>query len=93
MSEPFYEKHIFFCTNLKQDGKKCCQQGNAEEMAVYLKEQLQARGLHGPGQIRVSKSGCLGRCSEGPNIVIYPEGSWHSYASKEDIDKLVRALV
>jgi (2Fe-2S) ferredoxin len=93
MSEPFYKKHLFVCTNLKQDGKKCCHQGNAEAMAVYLKEQLQLRDLHGPGKIRVSQSGCLGRCSEGPNILVYPEGSWHSYASKEDIDKLIRALV
>jgi (2Fe-2S) ferredoxin len=45
--------------------------------------------LHGPGKIRVSKSGCLGRCAEGPCIVIYPEGLWYTYSSFADIDEII----
>lgn len=93
MTDSFYEHHVFVCTHLKTDGKKCCQQGNAEAMAAYMKERLQALGLHGEGKVRVSRSGCLGRCGQGPNIVVYPEGSWHSYSCKEDVDQFVESLV
>jgi (2Fe-2S) ferredoxin len=47
--------------------------------------------MHGPGKIRVSKSGCLGRCNSGPCIVIYPEGIWYSYSSFEDIDRIIES--
>ncbi len=47
--------------------------------------------MHGPGKIRVSKSGCLGRCSSGPCIVIYPEGIWYTYSSFADIDEIIQS--
>lgn len=47
--------------------------------------------MHGPGKFRVSKTGCLGRCSSGPGIVIYPEGVWYTYASTEDIDEIIHS--
>lgn len=45
--------------------------------------------MQGPGKVRVSKSGCLGRCSSGPCIVIYPEGVWYTYSSFADIDEII----
>ena len=54
-----------------------------------MKLKLKEQALHGAGQFRVSKSGCLGRCSEGPSIVIYPEGVWYTYASFADIDEII----
>lgn len=45
--------------------------------------------MHGPGKVRVSKSGCLGRCAIGPCIVIYPEAVWYTYASLEDLDEII----
>jgi len=44
---------------------------------------------HGPGKIKVSKSGCLGRCALGPCIVVYPEGIWYRYSSNADIDNII----
>ncbi len=49
--------------------------------------------LHGSGKIRVSKSGCLGRCSLGPCMVVYPEGIWYNYASFDDIDEIVNTHI
>ena len=84
-----YQKHIFVCTNQKVAGKVCCANKGGEEYFDYLKLQLLERDLHGPGKIRVSKSGCLGRCSEGPSIVVYPEGVWYRYTSTQDIDEII----
>ena len=85
----YYTKHVFVCTNQKPSGKVCCANSGGELLFDYLKSQLIERGLHGEGQIRVSKSGCLGRCGLGPCIVIYPEGVWYACASPSDIDELI----
>lgn len=85
----YYNKHVFLCTNQKKEGKICCANSGGEEFFHYLKSRLVALGLHGYGKIRVSKSGCLGRCGEGPCLVIYPEGVWYSYSSYTDIDHII----
>lgn len=84
-----YTKHVFLCTNQKASGKTCCANTGGEPYFEYLKAKLLERALHGPGKIRVSKSGCLGRCGEGPCIVVYPDAIWYRYASFQDIDKII----
>lgn len=37
-------------------------------------------------------SGCLGRCGEGPCLVIYPSGIWCRFDSREDIDEILEAF-
>lgn len=85
----YYTKHVLLCTNQKAAGKSCCANTGGEEFFRYMKSKLSELGLHGPGKIRISQSGCLGRCNSGPCIVIYPEGVWYSYASYSDIDKII----
>jgi (2Fe-2S) ferredoxin len=85
----YYKKHLFICTNQKEAGKQCCQQAGAEEMVRVAKETLKEHHQQGPGLCRVSKSGCLGRCSEGPVAVVYPDGVWYTYHSSEDVKKIV----
>ncbi len=87
----FYQRHIFFCSNLKQNGKKCCQQADAEAMCHYAKKRLLELEQHGEGKIRVSQSGCLGRCDSGPCLVIYPEQTWYSYQDTDDIDSIIES--
>ena len=85
----YYNKHVMLCTNQKPAGKQCCANSGGEEFFSYMKTRLLELEMHGPGKVRVSKSGCLGRCSSGPCIVIYPEGVWYTYSSPEDIDKII----
>jgi (2Fe-2S) ferredoxin len=85
----YYNKHLFICTNQKNAGKQCCANFGSEDFFVYLKSRLQELDLYGAGKIRLSKSGCLGRCSLGPCIVVYPEGLWFNYSSRADIDQII----
>jgi (2Fe-2S) ferredoxin len=85
----YYNKHVLLCTNEKAAGKKCCANTGGEEYFQHMKSRLLDLELQGPGKIRVSKTGCLGRCSSGPCIVIYPEGVWYTYSSFEDIDEII----
>jgi (2Fe-2S) ferredoxin len=85
----YYNRHIFFCCNLREDGRQCCQAAGATEARAYAKERIKTLGLAGKGGVRVNISGCLDRCEEGPVAVVYPEGVWYTYVDKEDIDEIV----
>ena len=85
----YYKRHIFFCTNLREDGRQCCQHAGADEARAYAKQRVKDLGLAGEGSVRVNKAGCLDRCEEGPVAVIYPEGVWYTYVDKDDIDDIV----
>lgn len=84
-----YERHAFFCTNLRESGKTCCQSHHASDMVALAKDKLIAADRHGPGKTRISTSGCLGRCAKGPIVVVYPEGTWYSYSTKSDVELIV----
>lgn len=85
----YYSKHVLLCTNQKPAGKKCCADSGGDEFFTYMKSKLVELEMHGPGKIRVSKSGCLGRCGLGPCLVIYPEGVWYAYSSFADINQII----
>jgi len=85
----YYKHHVFFCTNLREDGRPCCQRFDARAMRDYAKARTKALGIAGPGGVRVNTAGCLDRCGEGPVIVVYPEGVWYSYVDQEDIDEII----
>lgn len=89
----YYQKHLFFCINQRVPGKQCCQNNNASDFMAYAKQCLRDRDLLGKGKIRVSSSGCLGRCAEGPVLVIYPESVWYRYESRSDIDQIIQKHV
>ena len=85
----YYQDHLFFCTNERKNGEACCANGNASAIKDYAKKRIKALKLSGPGRVRVSGAGCLGRCPEGPCLVIYPEGVWYRYTTEADIDEII----
>ena len=85
----YYRRHLFFCTNQREDGSACCQNFDAAAMRSHAKERAKALGIHGEGGVRVNIAGCLGRCAEGPVAVVYPEGTWYTYVDQEDVDEIV----
>jgi (2Fe-2S) ferredoxin len=86
----YYQKHIFFCTNRRDDdGRASCAAAGAEALQDYAKKKAKSLGLLGEGKIRVNKSGCLDRCEEGPCAVVYPEQVWYRYFDQADVDEIV----
>jgi (2Fe-2S) ferredoxin len=86
---PYYQLHIFFCCNQRDDGRPCCNAKGATGMRDYAKERVKALGLAGPGKLRVNQAGCLDRCEEGPCVVVYPEAVWYTYVDRADIDEII----
>ena len=85
----YYKRHVFFCTNLREDGSACCQRFNARDMRDYAKKRSKELGIAWAGQVRINSAGCLDRCNEGPVLVVYPEGTWYSYVDQSDIDEII----
>ncbi len=85
----YYQRHIFFCLNQRENGENACAQHGAKEGFDHCKARVKSAGLAGPGGVRVNKAGCLDRCAGGPVAVVYPEAVWYTYVDQNDIDEIV----
>jgi (2Fe-2S) ferredoxin len=89
MTTSYYERHVFFCLNRRDDGAACCCDHDAEGMFDYMKKRVKKLALNGKGKVRVNRAGCFDRCSEGPLLVVYPEAVWYTFVDQEDIDEII----
>ena len=85
----YYQKHVFFCTNQREGGASCCADFQASQARDYVKERVKKLNLDLNNQVRINSAGCLGRCEEGPVIVIYPEAVWYTYVDQSDVDEII----
>ena len=91
MTKPFFARHIFFCTNRRDDGRASCAATDSERLQAHAKSRVKELGLAGEGKVRVNKAGCLDRCELGPVAVVYPEGVWYTFVDEHDIDEIVES--
>lgn len=87
----YYQHHVFFCLNQRDDGRPCCAARGAAPMQEYAKRRIKELGLNGEGRVRINKAGCMDRCEEGPVMVVYPEGVWYTYVDQEDIEEIIQS--
>jgi (2Fe-2S) ferredoxin len=68
-----YERHIFICT-----GSYCDPDGQASAMYVRLAQLLGDLGKYNnPQRVKRGICPCLGICTNGPLLVVYPDGIWY----------------
>ncbi|MFN7313255.1 MAG: (2Fe-2S) ferredoxin domain-containing protein [Bacteroidota bacterium] len=82
-----YEKHIFICTNQKAEGKACCGDTRGTELVNAFKESIRNKGLQ--TKIRAQRAGCIDACSNGPALVVYPEGTYYGKVTLADVERIV----
>ena len=84
-----YDTHVFCCINERPDGhpKGCCSARGSVPLQGYMRARAKKMDLK--TRIRINRSGCLDRCELGPTMVIYPEGVWYTYRTREDIDEIL----
>lgn len=85
----YFRHHVFFCCNQRAAGEQCCANHDAARMQTHAKERINALGLKGRGQVRITKSGCLGRCDDGPVLVVYPDSVWYTFVDQADVDEII----
>ncbi len=82
-----YLKHLFVCVNKRDPGVTCCSHGGGEAIREKLKAYVKANGLK--GKVRVSASGCMDLCAQGPNVMVEPDHRWYRHVTLENIDQLI----
>jgi (2Fe-2S) ferredoxin len=83
-----HKLHVLVCTNARHDGTPSCgDSGEAQRVFETLKARLKAEKL----PVRVSRTGCLGPCAQGPNVMCYfrqGDGIWFQAVGEGDIEAL-----
>ena len=88
MTKPQY--HFFICNSYRVSGEPqgVCNKKGATELLQYLETEILDRGMDG----MVSSTGCLKICTEGPVMVMYPEGKWFGGVDEEKLDQILDAI-
>jgi (2Fe-2S) ferredoxin len=81
---PRFQKFLFVCENSREEGACCMPQG--ERLRESLKDTVKKLGLN----VRVSRSGCLDLCAQGPNVLLMPDNKWFSHVQESDLKEIVR---
>jgi (2Fe-2S) ferredoxin len=86
---PRFRKHLFICNNKRSedDPRGSCSEKNSDSLIDYAKKRVHELGLK--GEIRVNKAGCLDACAYGPAMVVYPDDTWYSPKTKNDIEVIL----
>lgn len=87
----YFKHHVFICCNQRTNGNASCNDHGASAMLDYTKGRVAELKLNEPGKVRINMAGCLGRCLEGPVMVIYPEAIWYQFVDKDDIDEIINS--
>ncbi len=76
-----FRAHILIC------GGTGCRATGSEGIHAALVQELATRGL--TEEVVVVETGCNGFCAAGPIMVIYPEGTFYQYVTKEDVPEII----
>ncbi len=79
---------IFVCNHGRDDKESCAEKG-AKELTDNLKKWAKEET---DKQVRVFRSGCLGKCSEGIAIAFYPEKKFLLDVELDDEKKIKKGL-
>ncbi|NNM81726.1 MAG: (2Fe-2S) ferredoxin domain-containing protein [Burkholderiales bacterium] len=83
------KKHVFVCTQSRPPGhpRGSCGSGDAALVFQEFLRQFEEKKLW--GSFALTATGCLGPCSSGPNVLVYPEGIMYGGVKKDDVAAIV----
>ena len=73
--------HVLVC-----GGTGCTSSGSMKIISKFS-EELAKQGLS--DEIKVVQTGCFGLCALGPVVIVYPEGTFYSRVTEEDVPEIV----
>jgi len=74
------KKHVLVCGNAD-----CADRGSLS-LVETLRRMLKDAGRH--ADIKITRTSCMGRCGEGPTVVVYPDGIWYRAVTDADAREL-----
>ena len=75
-----YRKNVLIC------GGTGCTSSSSEVLIATMREELAKKGVK---DVNVVRTGCFGLCALGPIMIVYPEGSFYSRVTVENIPRIV----
>jgi len=73
--------HVLIC------GGTGCTSSGSRALADKLAEELKVKGLE--EEVKIVMTGCFGLCALGPIMIVYPEGTFYSMVTPDDIPEIV----
>ncbi len=77
----FYRSHVLVCHGTG------CTSSDSPGIKKRLEEVIAQKGLE--KEVQVVMTGCFGLCAMGPVVIVYPEGSFYSRVTVDDVDEIV----
>ena len=81
LSSNKYKRHVLVC-----GGTGCTSSGSVTIREVFERE-LNASGI--ANDVKIVQTGCFGLCALGPVVIVYPEGTFYSQVTPEDVPEIV----
>lgn len=88
---PRPKRHVFVCSQSRPPGHprgSCGAKGCADVVDEFLRQWQQRQCFT---EVVVTPGGCIGPCSMGPNVLVYPEGVMHNNVSTADVSEIFDA--
>ena len=73
--------HVLIC------GGTGCTSSGSRALADKLAEELKLKGLE--EEVKIVMTGCFGLCALGPIMIVYPEGTFYSMVTPDDVPEIV----
>ncbi len=73
--------HVLIC------GGTGCTSSGSPAIREHLQKELKEKGLD--GEIQVVQTGCFGLCEHGPIMIVYPDGTFYSRVTNDDVTEIV----
>ncbi|MBQ4061572.1 MAG: NADH-quinone oxidoreductase subunit NuoF [Christensenellaceae bacterium] len=73
--------HVLIC------GGTGCTSSGSPAISAHLKKEIEAKGLQ--DEVKVVQTGCFGLCALGPIMIVYPEGTFYSRVTEDDVTEIV----
>ncbi len=64
-----------------------CTSSGSDKIAIKLEEELKKNRLE--SEVNIVRTGCFGLCEKGPIMIVYPEGTFYSHITADDIPEIV----
>ncbi len=86
-----FSRHLFVCTQQRAGGgKPACGNRGGPALVAAIERALATDPA--VATVAVTGCACLGPCFDGPNAVMYPEGTWYAGLTVDDAAALVAHL-
>ena len=83
LSDSKVKRHVLVC-----GGTGCTSSGSVTIREIFEKE-LKASGIE--NEVKIVQTGCFGLCALGPVVIVYPEGTFYSQVTTDDVAEIVNS--